>query len=246
MRFVSIIFVFLVYRIRCGAFADELPSFLHVCHRNDPNLIPCLIAAVEEIRPFLVKGVPEYNLPSLEPLHMKDFFAEETAGMTIKVTEVSAWGCSDYFVRGIEANMDTNQFVVDVDLPKLRIEAHYHVDGKLLMVQVRGDGDIEANITDVKARAELQGELYDKDGEKYMKYTDVKLKVSIGGGSVRLANLFNGDQVLLAMINDVVNKNLDLFLKELMPIIQKSLEGVVMNTGNAITDAFSYKQLFPQ
>ncbi|KAH1024376.1 hypothetical protein HUJ05_003867 [Dendroctonus ponderosae] len=223
-----------------------LASFLHVCKRTDPNLKNCMIASVEDLRPYLITGVPEYNIPSLEPLIMTDFFADEAAGMKIIVSNVSAWGCTDFFVRGLEVNLDTLQFIVDVDIPKLRIEAHYHVDGKLLMVVVRGDGNMETNVTEVSARAVFQGKLNERGGKEYMTYNDVKLKVHVGGGSVKLENLFNGDKVLLSMINDVVNRNLDIFLKELMPVIEKALSSVFMEAGNAIVNSYPYDELFPQ
>lgn len=55
-------------------------------------------------------------------------------------------------------------------------------------------------LAEVSARAELQGQVSEKDGEEYMSYTDVKLKVHVGGGTVRLENLFNGDKVLCEYI----------------------------------------------
>jgi hypothetical protein len=60
------------------------------------------MAAVEDIRPYLRTGLPEYNIPSLEPLVMQDLISEEVAGMKIVTSHVSAYGCSDFFVRGIE------------------------------------------------------------------------------------------------------------------------------------------------
>ncbi|XP_023025365.2 circadian clock-controlled protein daywake [Leptinotarsa decemlineata] len=224
---------------------EELPSFLHVCHKEDPNLEQCLLASVEDIRPFLVDGVPDYRIPSLEPLVMKDFFSEEAAGMKIMVDDVKAWGCTDYFVRGINVNLDTHLFTLYIDIPKLRIEAHYTVDGKLLVMPVKGNGNLETNITDIHATAQLTGELYQKDGDDYLRFPTFDLKVDVGGGSVRLENLFNGDKVLLGMINDVVNKNFDMFLKELMPIIERSLASEFKNTANAVVESFTYKQLFP-
>jgi hypothetical protein len=41
-------------------------------------------------------------IPSLEPLVMQDLISEEVAGMKIVTSHVSAYGCSDFFVRGIE------------------------------------------------------------------------------------------------------------------------------------------------
>ncbi|KAJ8956819.1 hypothetical protein NQ318_014233 [Aromia moschata] len=194
-----------------------LASFVHVCHKEDPNLIQCMMASVEDIRPFLVDGVPEYHIPSLEPLR--------------------------YGVSSV--NLDDYVFSLSVDLPKLRIEAHYNVDGKLLVVPVKGSGNLVGTIIDCKSKVRLQGELYEKNGETYLRYTSFDLHVDVGGGSVRLENLFNGDKILLEMINDVVNKNFHLFLKELMPIIENALSSVFLETANAIVESFTYGQLFP-
>lgn len=42
----------------------------------------------------------------------------------------------------------------------------------------------------------LNGELYEKNGETYLKFISNQLKVKVGGGKVQLDNLFNGDKVL--------------------------------------------------
>ncbi|XP_050498427.1 circadian clock-controlled protein daywake-like [Diabrotica virgifera virgifera] len=227
------------------ASTEDLPSFIHVCQKSDPNLIQCLMAAVEDVRPFFVDGVPEYNIPKLEPLIMKDFFSEEAAGMKITVSDVSAWGCSDYLVRSMEVDMDNHHFIVNIEIPKLRIEAHYNVDGKLVVMPIKGDGHIEINITDVTARSELMGVQFEKDGQNHLRFDKFDIEVKVGGGMARVENLFNGDKVLLGMVNDVVNKNFDMFLRELLPIIQRQLGVVFKEAANAIVERFAYEQLFP-
>lgn len=47
------------------------------------------------------------------------------------------------------------------------------------------------------------------------------------------------------MVNDVANKNLDLFIKEFMPVIKKALASSFLATANAIVSRFTYNQLFP-
>lgn len=42
----------------------------------------------------------------------------------------------------------------------------------------------------------LEGELYERDGETYLRYTSITLKVRVGDGRVKLGNLFGGDKVL--------------------------------------------------
>ena len=51
---------------------------------------------------MVVTGAPEYNIPSLEPLIMQELISEEAVGMKILTTNVSAYGCSDFIVKGIK------------------------------------------------------------------------------------------------------------------------------------------------
>lgn len=53
----------------------------------------------------------------------------------------------NYILPRFSVNMETHLFTLYIDLPKLRIEAHYSVDGKLLVLPVKGDGNLEANIS---------------------------------------------------------------------------------------------------
>ncbi|XP_045470422.1 uncharacterized protein LOC123677769 [Harmonia axyridis] len=203
------------------------------------------MAAIEDLRPFLKKGVPEHDIPSLEPLILEDLITENISGLKVRVTNVSAYGCSDFIVKYVNVNWDNRSMELNIDIPKLKINAHYIVNGKVLMVPIKGNGDIEANITDCSSQAFLQMDKYEVNGERHVRFSRVDLKVKVGGGLIRLENLFNADNNLLSFINDVVNKNLEMFLKELMPIVEKGLSRKFMEVGNNIIQPFTCSQLFP-
>ena len=57
--------------------------------------------SVEHLRPSLVKGVPEYHIPTLEPLLLKELVAAETGGIKITARNVHAYGASDFIVKGV-------------------------------------------------------------------------------------------------------------------------------------------------
>lgn len=42
----------------------------------------------------------------------------------------------------------------------------------------------------------LNGAIVEKDGDEYLSFSKMDLKVTVGGGQARLENLFNGDKVL--------------------------------------------------
>lgn len=44
-----------------------LANYIHVCHRNDPELSRCILKSIEQLKPKLRDGISEINVPSLEP-----------------------------------------------------------------------------------------------------------------------------------------------------------------------------------
>lgn len=55
----------------------------------------------------------------------------------------------------------------------------------------------------------LNGGIVEKDGNEYLSFSKMDLKVSVGGGQARLENLFNGDKVLRKFIlNQILNINI--------------------------------------
>ncbi|KAF2887336.1 hypothetical protein ILUMI_15722 [Ignelater luminosus] len=141
--------------------------------------------------------------------------------------------------------MDKLTFDLDIDFPLLRIDAQYSISGKLLMMPIKGEGPVQSNVTDCKSKSFLQGELYEKDGETYMKFTNMTLKVNVGNGVVKIQNLFNGDKILNDVVNDAINKNLGLFTQEMMPYVENALSGAILDIANKIVGSFTFKQLFP-
>lgn len=50
-----------------------------------------------------------------------------------------------HILRSVD--LETQKYVIHVDIPALRIEAEYHVDGKILLMPIRGHGDMVANMS---------------------------------------------------------------------------------------------------
>ena len=91
----------------------------------------------------------------------------------------------------------------------------------------------------------IQIEKYLEDGEEKMRITDFKLKISVDKGTIKLDNLFGGEQALGDVINSAINNNFDLFLKELSPLVEKALSDSFQNIASSIIQQFTFAQLFP-
>jgi len=78
-----------------------------------------------------------------------------------------------------------------------------------------------------------------------MRITDFKMKISVGDGTMKLDNLFGGEKVLGDVVNSAINNNFNLFLKELLPLVEKALSDAFQNIADNIIQQFTYSQLFP-
>lgn len=228
------------------AAARDLPEFLHVCKRNDPNVEACIKESVEHLRPHLVKGEPEYNIPSLEPLQLGELIAAQTAGIRVMAKDIKVYGASNFEVTDLKADLDRLVFNVDVALPNIFVQGMYEIDGKVLLLPIQGSGPMTGNFTDCKGAVQFVGRLDDANGEKYLKINDFKMKIAVGKGTMQLDNLFGGERALGDAVNSAINSNFDGFLRELQPIVEQALADAFLEIGNSIVAQFTYEQLFPE
>jgi hypothetical protein len=244
----GIAFALVACAILAGALAINLPDFLHVCKRNDPKIETCIKKSVEDLRPKLMTGVPEYNIPSLEPLLLKELVAAEgTGGLRITARDVHAYGASDFVVQKLRVDTDKLRFALDILLPHLYIEGMYEIDGRVLLLPIKGNGPMTGNFTDAMGSVKIQAHTYkDGDGRDHLGLTELRMRINIRRGSLRLENLFGGDPTLGTVVNNAINSNFDAFIKELQPLIEKALSAAFVEIGNSIVKPFYYEQLFPE
>ncbi|XP_014210436.1 circadian clock-controlled protein [Copidosoma floridanum] len=227
--------------------AVDVPDFIHVCKRNDPHIEDCIRRSVDELKPKLVTGEPTYNIPSLEPLLLKELIATEgSGGLKITAREIKAYGASNFYIQKLRVDMNTLRFAMDILLPHLYIEGLYEINGKVLLLPIRGSGPLTGNFTDATGSVKIQAATSkDINGDDHITLNEFRMRISIRKGSLNLENLFNGDPTLGTVINNAINSNFDAFLKELQPLIEKALSNAFTDISNKIVNPFTYNQLFP-
>ncbi|XP_018049388.1 PREDICTED: circadian clock-controlled protein [Atta colombica] len=223
----------------------DIPEFLHICQTHDPHYETCVTESIEYLKPYLKTGVPEYNIPSLEPLILKKITFIPTSNLRLEASDVETKGASNFIIKKVKIDFNTLIVLVDVELPNIQVEGTYGMDGKLLLLPIRGSGPIHGNFSNCIGACKIQIEKYLENGEEKMRITDFKLKISVDKGIIKLDNLFGGEQVLGDVINLAINNNFDLFLKELSPLVEKALSDSFQNIASSIIQQFTFVQLFP-
>ena len=144
-------------------------------------------------------------------------------------------------------DLSTLRFALDILLPHLYIEGTYEIDGRVLLLPIRGNGPMTGNFTDATGSVKIQGStVKDAAGVSHLHLNELRMRISIRKGGLKLDNLFGGDPTLGNVVNNAINSNFDAFIKELQPLIEKALSSAFTEIGNSIVSPFTYDQLFPE
>jgi hypothetical protein len=84
---------------------DFSASFIKVCRRSDPHLNDCIKNSVEHLRPLLAKGIPEFDIPSCEPLCIPEVVIDQGSGaVAVRSTyrNVKVYGPSKFILRHVK------------------------------------------------------------------------------------------------------------------------------------------------
>lgn len=96
----------IVLKILLNLIVNLFPAeYIHICKRNDPQVSKCIRESIEVLRPRLVKGIPEINVPGMEPLHISDIVIANGDGPShfrAILKHVKVYGASDFKITKLK------------------------------------------------------------------------------------------------------------------------------------------------
>lgn len=88
-------------------------------------------ALLENLKEEMPKGIPELNIPPLEPLHMPEINADNTEGIAnirLHMLDLLIQGLSSFVVREVKGDLNTMTFDLDLFLPEISGQSYYDLD----------------------------------------------------------------------------------------------------------------------
>ncbi|OWR42242.1 seminal fluid protein CSSFP066 [Danaus plexippus plexippus] len=176
--------ILLIVTCSVAASAKILPDDFPQCKRNDPELEKCILAAVEVVRPRLLNGIPEVNIPTLEPFNVPTLKLDRTANnlrLKANIKNMKAVGGSKFTIEKFRLNLN-NKYVAEIKLsiPKLVVTADYDVKGsRILTLDISGQGRFRSNITGITVVAKGNAKPITKDGVEYLQAEKAITKIRI-------------------------------------------------------------------
>lgn len=119
-------------------------SYIPICGRRNPNLNDCIVKSVNQIRPKLHEGIPELDVPPVDPLLIKERLTiSDTADFKVVASNIRIYDSLDFEIK--EFNIDLQNHKIDINLffKKMRFENDYDVKVKII-VPIEASGPIES------------------------------------------------------------------------------------------------------
>ncbi|KAF5285658.1 hypothetical protein FQR65_LT13088 [Abscondita terminalis] len=240
----SIIFAFAVFGFTTSV---NIPDYIHVCKRTDPDVSKCIKESIELIRPRLTNGIQELGVPALDPLRIQDFDAGRgSRNFKVILKNIDVAGASDFQLNKLKVNIPNLTFRIQVALPLLRLTGLYDVNARILVVPFKGEGKFYANASNCAVNAVLKGELIDANGEEQLHFSKLDMKLLIGDYNIKLESTDNNDPILVQAASDVLNQNRKDFIEVVTPFLETRISEILLEIANDIVKHFSYENLFPE
>ncbi|XP_011309507.1 circadian clock-controlled protein [Fopius arisanus] len=199
------------------------PEYVKQCSRSDPQLQSCLIGALHHLRPYLKDGIPEIELPSVEPFKMDELTLSLTGGTNgyrVQLRELFVKGASNFTVKDIKLG---SPFEATVTMPVLALNANYQSSGVLIILPASSNGTFHARFDHVEAlvRGTLSTSIKDEKTYLHVEELDVQLRVKDVFMRVRKDSTRN--RIISEATNLFLRENGQEVLKIMEPQLKKKL-----------------------
>ncbi|XP_055606960.1 uncharacterized protein LOC129757021 [Uranotaenia lowii] len=218
---------------------DAPPPYIKQCRRSDPELMQCLKDALQHLRPYLAKGIPEIKLPSVEPFVMDQLSLQLTGGpqgYRINLKNMEVFGASNFSVKSIKLVEGDKPFEARLTIPKLIIHAKYTSSGVLIIIPASGSGDFDAVFDGVSADVKGRVSFTEKPGGTYMRVESLDLNLAIKKPRLSVSKIFNNNRILTEATNLFLKENGNEVLRALQPQLQKKLSAEFSGISNQLME----------
>ncbi|GJQ86329.1 hypothetical protein Trydic_g9025 [Trypoxylus dichotomus] len=222
---------------------DELKassSYLTKCSKSDPNLGECFKEKANVAIPLIVKGDPDFGIPSLSPVK-------------VPVIEINTLNLTlfDVFTDDIK-DLKITKAVLDFKNGKAAFTAYAKTinglaenytltSGEVLGIPVSGHGEFRGSIEDATIDYKGDIRLYEKDGETYMELVNSSAVSDVGHASYYFENLKSPEK---SDVNQFINENWRLMRSKMKPASDFYLNQFVNTPVKAIFSKVPLNKLF--
>nr|XP_033333032.1 protein takeout-like [Megalopta genalis] len=235
-----------------GAAVPELPDSFKVCNRAlpDPEYYQCIANSARDAVVSLANGMKAFKILPIEPLAVDSVKIGESQGsvsLRQEYKNIKLYGLTKQLVvKNYHIDWDKCLLTSESYNPQVDFVADYKLDGKILLLPVKGSGKSNITMYDLKTQNDIHCEKYEKNGVPYIRITKYNVKFTPGRVTLQFGNLFNGDSILGEQMNRFINENSDLLFKELQSPYEETFGLVFTKVANDFFSRIPSNKIFPE
>ncbi|KAJ3618233.1 hypothetical protein MTP99_006254 [Tenebrio molitor] len=188
----------------------KLPPNFQKCNRKQPDLKECVLKAAQNGISQLTRAYDEVNIANVNPVEVSEVTIGAGAGSVAveqKFKECKLDGFHKMKVDKFEFDFEGKTLTVVGTFPEITKKCQYELDGKVLLLPVKGTGPSTIVLKNLKVTVLFDYQEKVKKGKTFINIVSSNLKMDPEFVSYNFENLFDGDKQLGDNINRVLNDN---------------------------------------
>ncbi|OAD58038.1 hypothetical protein WN48_00830 [Eufriesea mexicana] len=173
------------------------------------------------LRGNLRNGMPELDIPSIEPLKINEMKIIDEPQIKITAKDIKLNGLWTFHLNFLHLDLEKKELTADFAFDKITLDADFLLKLNILVpIQRKGVMVLKCNNAGAKIKAYYK--LIKRDNEQYVHFESIPIKLDIKDytADFKTENL---DSSLQSAINDVLGKNHDDVLRTIQPHVEKAI-----------------------
>ncbi|SPP85743.1 uncharacterized protein LOC117587993 [Drosophila guanche] len=171
--------------------ANDLPK----CATDEDQLADCIKEILNTLMPRLKDGNPKLRIPPYEPLHLNRTSFQYSSGTVngrITARNAKIYGIAANTAKEvkIELNGDKVKLNLITFMPKMNIVGSYKADLQVNQLHLKPKGEFNVTLKDVEVAIQTEGELYKKDGHRFLRLSNIDTSPKIGDLKIKANGIF--------------------------------------------------------
>ncbi|XP_008551163.1 uncharacterized protein LOC103573744 [Microplitis demolitor] len=201
----------------------QIAEYVKQCSKSDPQLKKCLIDALHHLRPYLKTGIPEIELPSVEPFLMDELTLSLTGGSNgyrVRLTDLFVRGASNFTVEDIKLG---SPFYATIKMPVLSLAAQYSSSGVLFILPASSNGTYSAKFDQVKVFVKGTVSTSTKNDKNYLHVDSLDVQLVVKNVFMRVQKNTSLSRIISEATNIFLRDNGQEVLKAMDPQLKRKL-----------------------
>ncbi|XP_062124613.1 protein takeout [Drosophila sulfurigaster albostrigata] len=245
----AVFLAFCLSCLSCLVLASDLPAGIQKCSIMDEN---CLRDGMNYVlKNFARKGIKELNLVQLDPLLIKKFSLGKNPKSPVNIdltfTNANLLGLSDAQVKKVTPfSKDLSRDITfELMSPRITLTGPYVVDGKVLILPIRGKGDADIVLQQCKVHAVVKLRPVSKGPHQtFAEVVEVKFFLDPSRVTYKFTGLFNGEKAPSENFHALVNESWQEVFNELKADISTAMGLIFKSILNRTLSKLPLEQLF--